>query len=252
VSDYFLFDLRRGYCDYYATAMVVLARAAGLPARLVTGYAPGRYDPGNATFIVTAADAHSWVEVYFPDYGWIQFEPTGGQSPIARSIDEIIQPAEPVPQSTEPAPAVRVEGSWISMLALLSGLSLLFLGGYAAWLAYDGWSLKRRSPSGTVTALYQRLYRQGTRLDEEITPAYTPFEFGRRVAIQIARLAQGKRFGRLLAPAAKEVDQLAEMFASTVYSPRQARGEEQQRAIETWKRLRWRLWLARLGVKKGV
>ncbi len=66
IVDYFLFDLKRGYCDYYATAMVVLARAAGLPARLVVGYATGTYDPSQARYVVTEADAHSWVEVYFP------------------------------------------------------------------------------------------------------------------------------------------------------------------------------------------
>lgn len=60
VVDYFLFDLKRGYCDYYATSMVVLARAAGIPARLVVGYATGSYDDQNHRYVVTAADAHSW------------------------------------------------------------------------------------------------------------------------------------------------------------------------------------------------
>ena len=57
VSDYFLFDLRQGYCDYYATAMVVLARAAGLPARLVVGYAADNYDKATDRYVVTEADA---------------------------------------------------------------------------------------------------------------------------------------------------------------------------------------------------
>ncbi len=58
--------------------MVVLARAAGLPARLVIGYATGTYDEAHQRFVVTEADAHSWPEIYFPGYGWIRFEPTGG------------------------------------------------------------------------------------------------------------------------------------------------------------------------------
>ena len=78
VADYFLFDLRRGYCDYFATAMVVLARSVGIPARLVTGYASGGYDVISAQFVVLEKDAHSWVEVYFPSYGWVEFEPTSG------------------------------------------------------------------------------------------------------------------------------------------------------------------------------
>ena len=82
VVDYFLFDLQKGYCDYYATAMVVLARAAGLPARLVVGYASGAYDAANARYVVTAADAHSWPEVYFAGVGWIEFEPTPARPPF--------------------------------------------------------------------------------------------------------------------------------------------------------------------------
>src|SRR5258706_11632360 len=60
VVDYFLFDLKKGYCDYYATSMVVLARAAGLPARIVIGYATGTYDPYSAVYNITQADAHAW------------------------------------------------------------------------------------------------------------------------------------------------------------------------------------------------
>ncbi|MCU0520540.1 MAG: transglutaminase domain-containing protein, partial [Anaerolineae bacterium] len=85
IADYFLFELQRGYCDYYATSMVVLARAVGLPARLVVGFVSGTYDPGQARYVVTEAEAHAWPEVYFPGYGWIEFEPTGGRPPIQRS-----------------------------------------------------------------------------------------------------------------------------------------------------------------------
>ena len=82
VADYFLFDLKQGYCDYYATSMVVLARAAGLPARLVVGYANGAYDLERAQYIVTENYAHSWVEIYFADIGWVEFEPTASQPVI--------------------------------------------------------------------------------------------------------------------------------------------------------------------------
>ncbi|MCI0477867.1 MAG: hypothetical protein L0Y55_16620, partial [Anaerolineales bacterium] len=84
VVDYFLFDAKRGYCDYYATAMVVLARAAGLPARLVVGYASGFYNNATGRFVIVEADAHSWVEIYFPEYGWIEFEPTASRARIER------------------------------------------------------------------------------------------------------------------------------------------------------------------------
>jgi len=63
--DYFIFDLNKGFCDYYASAMVVLARAAGLPSRLVVGYCERTYQPETGSFVVTEADAHSWPEVVF-------------------------------------------------------------------------------------------------------------------------------------------------------------------------------------------
>ena len=85
VVDYFLFDLKRGYCDYYASSMVVLARSVGLPARLVVGYAPGEYDPESGTVLITGLEGHSWAEVYFSDLGWVAFEPTAGRPPLDRS-----------------------------------------------------------------------------------------------------------------------------------------------------------------------
>ena len=84
VADYFLFDLQRGYCDYYATAFVVLARVAGLPTRFATGFAPGSWNPQDGRWTITEAEAHSWPEVYFPTYGWIPFEPTAGRSELSR------------------------------------------------------------------------------------------------------------------------------------------------------------------------
>ncbi len=74
--DWFLFDLQRGYCDYFASAMVVMLRAEGVPARLVAGYAGGVYNPEKRVYEVRQNVAHTWVEVYFPGYGWQRFEPT--------------------------------------------------------------------------------------------------------------------------------------------------------------------------------
>ncbi len=76
VVDYFLFDLKKGYCTYHSTAMVVLVRSLGIPARWVKGFATGTYDVGSGTYMVKESDAHAWVEVYFGDHGWVPFEPT--------------------------------------------------------------------------------------------------------------------------------------------------------------------------------
>ncbi|MFN2166213.1 MAG: transglutaminase-like domain-containing protein, partial [Anaerolineae bacterium] len=80
--DYFLFEVQAGYCDYYASAMVVLLRSVGVPARYVRGYSEGEADDG--TYHLLESDGHAWAEVYFPGYGWIEFEPTGGEPALNR------------------------------------------------------------------------------------------------------------------------------------------------------------------------
>jgi protein-glutamine gamma-glutamyltransferase len=73
---YFLFEKRAGHCEYFASAMTVMLRAEGIPARFVTGFLPGEYNDVAGDYIVRASDAHAWVEAYFPGYGWITFDPT--------------------------------------------------------------------------------------------------------------------------------------------------------------------------------
>jgi transglutaminase-like putative cysteine protease len=81
--DFFLFDPelgRSGYCQYFATAMVMMARSVGLPARLAAGFAPGERQEDD-TFLVREANAHAWAEIYFPGYGWEIFEATKSINP---------------------------------------------------------------------------------------------------------------------------------------------------------------------------
>jgi hypothetical protein len=78
--DQFLFETKVGYCDNFSTSMVVLLRAAGIPARWAKGYTEGERTSlrGDSVYKVTNNNAHSWVEVYFPGMGWVPFEPTKG------------------------------------------------------------------------------------------------------------------------------------------------------------------------------
>ncbi|HEB2439850.1 protease [Bacillus thuringiensis] len=82
--DQFLFDTKSGYCNNFSTSMIVLLRSAGIPARWVKGYTEGTLDntlasaEGEDVYKIANDNAHSWVEVYFPGYGWIPFEPTKG------------------------------------------------------------------------------------------------------------------------------------------------------------------------------
>jgi hypothetical protein len=74
--NYFLFTSERGYCDVFASAMVVMCREIGVPARLATGFSTGVYDPSRKCYLVRDMDRHAWAEVYFPDCGWVTFDPT--------------------------------------------------------------------------------------------------------------------------------------------------------------------------------
>ncbi|MCI0395398.1 MAG: DUF3488 and transglutaminase-like domain-containing protein [Chloroflexi bacterium] len=73
---YILFERKEAYCNYYASAMVMMLRSQGIPARIVAGYAQGEWDEDSHSYRVRSSNAHTWVEAYFPGYGWIQFEPT--------------------------------------------------------------------------------------------------------------------------------------------------------------------------------
>ena len=72
----FLFDRRSGNCEYFASAMAVMLRSIGIPARYATGFLQGEYNDVGGDYIVRESDAHAWVEVYFPGYDWITFDPT--------------------------------------------------------------------------------------------------------------------------------------------------------------------------------
>src|SRR5215210_7808283 len=74
--EYFLFEQKRGFCEQFSSSLAVMVRSQGIPARVVTGYAPGEYNPFTGYYDVRASDAHAWVEVYFPGYGWSTFDPT--------------------------------------------------------------------------------------------------------------------------------------------------------------------------------
>lgn len=74
--EHFLFDLERGYSEYFGSAMAVLLREADVPARMVVGYTPREFDANAGHWVVREADSHGWAEAYFPGYGWVEFEPT--------------------------------------------------------------------------------------------------------------------------------------------------------------------------------
>jgi transglutaminase-like putative cysteine protease len=241
--EYFLFDLREGYCDYYATAMVVMARAAGLPARLVVGYASGTYDRSSDRTLVTEADAHSWAEIYFPGYGWIEFEPTAGRPSLTRPEEA------PLPEVPEEWQAIR-EGrgfsgfmSTVRQLWRLSAIVPLLV--LAGWELIDRWRLRRLTPSAAGVALYRRVLRHGRLLRVRASAGDTPYEFAASFVDRVAILAEGRRWNQAMIAAVGNVRWLTGFYVQTIYSRHSPDTVAQAQAIKAWHRLRWRLWLGR-------
>src|SRR6185369_10380081 len=91
----FLFNVRTGHCEYFSTAMTVLLRTHGIAARVVNGFLPGEYNDAAGAFTVRQSDAHSWVEVYFPEtHSWVTFDPTpsaGRTEPVRTGITAQLQ-----------------------------------------------------------------------------------------------------------------------------------------------------------------
>ncbi len=97
--DDFLFNTRRGFCEHFASAFTFLARAAGIPARVVTGYQGGEFNPMGGYLIVRQADAHAWSEVWIDGKGWVRVDPTAAVAPerIERGMEAALSEDEPVP-----------------------------------------------------------------------------------------------------------------------------------------------------------
>lgn len=86
IADTFIFEMEAGYCEYFATAMTTMLRSQDIPARYTIGYTTGQ-EVGNDTYEVRGMNAHAWVEVYFPDVGWVRFDPTPGDSRLESQSD---------------------------------------------------------------------------------------------------------------------------------------------------------------------
>ena len=92
--DAFLFVDKRGYCQQFSGAMALLLRMGGVPARVASGFSPGIYDEDRQEYVVRDLDAHSWVEAYFPGYGWISFDPTPAIAPARAQLPALDEEGE--------------------------------------------------------------------------------------------------------------------------------------------------------------
>ncbi len=254
VADYFLFDLQRGYCDYFASAMVVMARSVRIPARLAVGYAMGRYDPQRGAYVVTEKDGHAWPELYFPGYGWIPFEPTSGLGALERAEDmEEFSAVAGLRPGHLPSLPERPWWVWLQVEARLVWLRwrwwtlagvLLVVGG--------GWQVWRRRMTGLsgeewVALSYTRLRGVAPRLGVPVHPWDTPAEF--TAAMEQGLVRRRPHAAWLKAAVRWEVKQaLTGVFLVTRVYERVSYAQNlpdlalMHRVWREGRHLRWRLW----------
>ena len=265
IVDYFLFESRVGRCDHYASSMAVMLRMLGVPTRIVTGLAPVPFDPEMNGFVYRGRNAHAWVEVYFPDFGWIQFEPTPSEAPVgldspageplttpeptptaemAATPSQLEQEATPAPTATAsplPAPATTditpSSGSSTNRQPLL-----LALGGISLAVVALGSVLvlrRRRAYAGlpVASANFGRLQRLGRFLGVQPSPELTPREY----AI---------RFGSVKPKSAAGAILVADTFTQAQYATNVDPGKIAQESDAGWKEAKegatdWRFWRRR-------
>jgi transglutaminase-like putative cysteine protease len=243
--DYFLFDLKKGYCDYDASAMVVLARAAGLPARLMIGYATGTYDESHQRFVVTEAEAHSWPEIYFPGYGWIRFEPTGGRPSLDRpasTASSIEVPQVDLPQTTSPFPGGLFFRAAVYTLA---SLILLVLASLLAWNFSEPWRLRDAPADAAMRRVYQRIHQAVLSLEGGTSPGITPAELSQSLLAKIERIEDETQWIEYFENAREELKHIIAIYNQHIYSAHAAGLSAQGQMLRAWNLLRGRLLLAR-------
>jgi transglutaminase-like putative cysteine protease len=171
--DYFLFEAEGGFCSYYASAMTVMLRSIGIPARVVSGYAMGSYDPEMAAYKVVEGDSHAWVEVYFPELGWVEFEPTANratfphsdQEPTTENMDEPLIVLTPSSQTTL---ILMVGVAGVLALAVLIGIQIM------RRLRRDPYGLRRFGVAGQIYLEMRNILDQAGFHGH---PAQTPHEY---------------------------------------------------------------------------
>jgi len=248
IVDYFLFNAQRGYCDYYATSMVVLARAAGLPARLVTGYIGGKYDSTQEAYIITADLAHAWAEIYFPEYGWIIFEATGGRLAIDRPSDPIPKLSEDYTKSYNPLVPNKEWGVLKWLLILGSGLLLATLLGFTGWILSD-MSIKRNPVNKLLPKLFKRIYRFARRVGITANPGDTTYEFSEMFIHTLKQYGSGSKKAKWLLGIQPQFAELTEAYYKVLFSPQDGRLIESRQIVNTYLKIRPRLWYFELLIR---
>lgn len=237
--DYLLFDSQEGYCTYYASAMVVLARAVGIPSRLAVGYAGGDVDSELGRYQVRESNTHAWVEVYFPGYGWVEFEPTASEEPIFRAgrIDEIEAARESSAVESQQerelerfaedvgddgvAPPPPSSGRPLAGVLVLMGIGVAASTGIAYWIIRSR-RLEELSGAGKV---YWRMCSYARFLGEGGEFHQTPFEYASVLAERVP-------------PGTHQIERITALYVRERFAPHAADSRGEQEAEEAWQKLR--------------
>jgi len=236
--DFFLFDLQTGYCDYYASAMVVMARSLGLPARLAAGFLAQPADEKGVQTLYQI-NAHSWPEVYFAGYGWIEFEPTASFPTSDRDLAIPIPPEfdrqEPIP-ITYPPPIPEQEIVKVSPFWYLLGVLLLVP---AIWWIWN-WQRQRAASQDSVLWAYGRLMLSAQHLDQPARPSQTPAEFEEALLKKLGEPAHPGWSLRWRQGVQPDIVRLASLFVDQQYGGKESATGQ---AVESWHRIRIRMWI---------
>lgn len=213
-SDEFLFDTRRGFCEHFSSSFVILMRAAGVPARVVTGYQGGERNPIDGSLVVRQSDAHAWAEVWLAGKGWLRVDPTAESAPqrIDSGIARALPTGDALPMMLRPNAdflrALRhrweaVSNGWNQwvlgynasrQLELMRKLGLpdadwrlliqLLAGSTGLWLIWLTWRLWPRSaPADALDKLWRQTCRKLARRNLARNAWETPEAFARRISL---------------------------------------------------------------------
>lgn len=229
VVDYFLFEAPGGFCSYYASAMTVLLRATGVPSRLVTGYAMGEFEPSRNAYHVIAADAHAWVEVYFSDYGWVEFEPTAARMRFQRALNDSARSKSDL-RLPAPVSSIYSPRELLILGVFLISLYLLITG--VRWLTRP----REASQRDRIFDLYRDIRRRLARVGYRTSTSTTPHEF---ITVFAPALSQKSTLFDALIEA-------TDLYVETRFSFRSLSASEVDNVHRLWRRARTQrmsLWL---------
>jgi hypothetical protein len=202
----FLFDTRTGYCQQFAGSMALLLRMAGIPSRVAVGFTSGAYDSANKQYVVEDTAAHSWVEVWFPSYGWVKFDPTPPSSQVTSATAPNNRSGSngfPAVIQHKPAPLAPVAGSdhptgtaappWLAILVALMLIVLVL-----AAVSRRTWRALTGPGERLVAELERAMRRTGRPVAEGVTLAALEQRFASSAqaagyvrAVRLARYAGG-------------------------------------------------------------